>query len=111
MPALPQFDQPMVLEACKAVADGGGGHETVWHRVAVLWAELSPVAAREAVEGAALASSVTHRIRVRAVPRNSSLWPGPAHRLRLDDRVFDILGVAEEDDTLLRIWAREGGAS
>jgi head-tail adaptor len=108
-PALPRFDHPLVLEAPERAEDGGGGHSTIWRRVALHWAEIRPVTARETVEGAALASGVSHRIRVRAVPRNSFLWPGPAQRLRLDDRLFDILGVAEEGDAMLRIWAREGG--
>jgi head-tail adaptor len=99
----------MILEAPEQIEDGGGGHGTAWRRIAVLWAEIRPVAARELVEGAALTSGVTHRIRVRAVPRNSSLWPGTAQRLRLEDRIFDILGVAEDGDWTLRIWAREGG--
>lgn len=108
-PALPKFHRPLILEEPERIDDGGGGHSTIWRRIAVHWAEVRPVTAREAVEGAVIASAVTHCIRVRAVPRNSLLWPGPTRRLRLEDRVFEILGVAEEGDAMLRIWAREGG--
>jgi head-tail adaptor len=103
----PKLDLPLTLEAATIERDGGGGETAFWTPVCVLWGAIKPVSAREAVFGGALVGSVTHRVQTRRIPRDSVCWPGPSHRLRLRDRLFNIEGVTEASDILLTLWVCE----
>ena len=110
MTTRPRLATPLTLEAPDHRDDGAGGVAEGWIPVATLWGAVRAVAASEKSRGGSIVSSVTHRITLRAVPRESALWPSNAHRLRLGRRLFHIAGVTESGDLLLTIWAREDAA-
>lgn len=82
----------LALEAPVESADGAGGVVRNYATVATLWAELTPLSARERVAAAAAGADVTHRIRLRA---RADI--GLRHRLRRGDRIFRIVALRDED--------------
>ena len=81
----------LVLEAPVETPDGAGGVARSYVHAATLWAEVTPLSARERVLADASGTSVTHRIRIRTrgdVTRR--------HRLRLGVRIFRIATVRED---------------
>lgn len=109
--AQPRLDRPLVLERKVGQPDGGGGLTVTWSTVATLWCEVRPLSAREVLVGAAVASRVSHRLRVRLLAEDSPLRPRADDRLRLGGRAFHISGVAPEPDgAFLTVWAEEGPA-
>ncbi len=65
----------------------------VWTAVAVVWADVRPVAGAETVVADRLQSRVTHEVRLR---RRDGL--GPDLRFRSGARVFHIVSVVDEGE-------------
>ncbi|MEM9049138.1 MAG: head-tail adaptor protein [Pseudomonadota bacterium] len=109
--ARPALRRLMTLETPLTAEDGGGGHVVTWQALGALWAHVAAVTASEPLSGARERSRVTHRILVRGAPEGSPRRPAPHQRLREGNRVFGIVGVAEDDaeGRYLRCWAEEGG--
>jgi SPP1 family predicted phage head-tail adaptor len=84
------LNRRLTLEAPVESDDGSGGVNRTFATVATLWAEVTPVAAREAVEAGALGVTVTHRIGIRT---NADITL--RHRFRDGVRVFRIVAVRE----------------
>lgn len=107
----PNLSRLLTLEAPVRVADGGGGWGEGWTELGQLWAEVSPVSAREPAIGDRPTSQVTHRIVVRSAPVGSPRRPAANQRFRSGERTFAIRGVAELGgrDAYLLCWAVEGG--
>jgi SPP1 family predicted phage head-tail adaptor len=97
-----RLNRRLVLEAPVEAADGAGGVTRSHAAVAALWAQVTPVAARGAIEASALGATVTHRIRIR---RRSDLTL--RHRLRDGVRVFRIVAMHESAGRFLDIDAEE----
>ena len=110
--AAPVLDREMVLETRAMTPDGGGGLMEGWQALGTLWAAIERPAARLVREGALEVSTIRVRIILRAAPAGRSRRPVAGQRLRMGDRVFRIMGVAEYDSAAhyLQLWAEEGGA-
>lgn len=106
----PRLTRRMALEERQVAADGGGGETVAWAHLGTLWADLRPARGSESLIGGRSASRVTHRVVVRGAPEGSPRRPQATQRLRLGNRLFDILAVAEEDaaGAYLRLWVAEG---
>lgn len=94
----------LVLEAPVELADGAGGVIRNYETVTALWAELSPISARERVLADLAGVAVTHRIRLRARDDITT-----RHRLRKGARLFRIATIREDapGSRFLRIEAEE----
>lgn len=94
----------LVLEAPVESGDGAGGVTRSFADVATLWAEVTPLSAREAVTADRALARVTHRIRIRMRADVTT-----RHRLRLGARIFRVLALRESDATrrFLMIEAEE----
>lgn len=98
----------LVLESLVRTADGAGGFAEAWVPRGTLWARMRPGAGGEAVKGELVEGRVPWRIEVRAAPAGAAARPRPDERLRVGDRVFVILAVAEAPDgRRLTLFARE----
>lgn len=84
------LDRFVTLERAVTSSDGQGGRVTTWTTVAQFWAQLTPLAAREAVQGMAMRATLTHRVRCwfREDVRE-------ADRLTYDGRRFEVIGQRE----------------
>lgn len=99
----------LVLEKPTTTADGAGGGATSWTAAASLFADIVPLAAGEAVQGAGIVDRTTHRIVVR---HRGDVAAGD--RFRLGARIFAVRGVHdphEDGRWLVCLAAEEGGAS
>jgi SPP1 family predicted phage head-tail adaptor len=102
MTAPGQLNRRLTLEEPVETPDGAGGVTRGYATVATLWAQVTPVAARGAVEAAALGAAVTHRIAIRYSPDVSL-----RHRFRDGARVFRFVAMRERHRRFLDIDAEE----
>jgi SPP1 family predicted phage head-tail adaptor len=94
----------LTLEAPVETPDGAGGVTRSYAAVTTLWAAVTPLSARGAVEAAALAATVTHRIIIRGRTDVTA-----RHRLREGTRVFRIVALRDPDGSgrFIEIQAQE----
>ena len=98
-----RFNRRLALEAPVEISDGAGGFNRTYEQVALLWAEVTPSAARGDVDADRLGAAVTHRIVIRA-PRALST----RNRFADGARRYRIVAYRETDDRrLLEIQAEE----
>ena len=95
--AAPRLSRRLTLEGAIRVADGAGGYAIVWQALGQVWAEVTPVGARERAGESVTLSGVTYRIRVRSAPEGAPSRPRPDQRLREGVRIFRITAVSESD--------------
>lgn len=93
----PRLSRRLALEEMVRVADGAGGYTIVWQVLGQIWAEVTPVGARERAGESVTLSGVTYRIRVRSAPEGAPSRPRPDQRLREGGRIFRITAVSEAD--------------
>ena len=72
--------------------DDFGGFDQNWQTEAERWGELSPLSGREFWNAQQVQSNVTHRVRLRYFEGLST-----QHRLRIDDRDFEVSSVVNLD--------------
>lgn len=82
----------LVLEAPVETPDGAGGVARSFAATANLWAQVTPISARERVLADARGANVTHRIRIRVRTDLTT-----RHRFRRGARVWDVVAWREED--------------
>lgn len=95
--AVPDLTTRLGLETSERIADGLGGHATIWRHLGWLWARMDARSGREQGTGAGLISVVQWRITLRAAPVGDPRRPRPGQRFRLGPRLFLIEAVAEQD--------------
>ncbi len=83
----------VVLERAGKVADGGGGSLITWEMVTALWVAIRPLSGREKTGAGQFASSLSHEIILRYMPRLL-----PEMRFRKGERVFEIRAVMDVDE-------------
>ncbi len=93
----PRLNIPLVLESPERVGDSMGGHVVEWRVLGRLWAEMKSQSGAERAGEIGAASVVNWRITVRAAPAGDPRRPRPDQRLRMEQRVFRIQAVAEQD--------------
>ena len=89
-PTIGSLRHRLVLEEVTRTPDGAGGATETWGTVAELWADLHPLAGREAPHAEQLSGRLTHRVIVRY--RAGIV---PAMRFRLGQRLFHIEAVRD----------------
>jgi SPP1 family predicted phage head-tail adaptor len=87
-----RLSQRLMLEVATETPDGAGGVTRGYAAGVPIWAEVTPLNAREATLAAAAGVSVTHRIVVRG-----GVTITTRDRLRHVTRIFRILNVREQD--------------
>ncbi len=87
------------LERVDRTADGGGGAEESWIKLADIWAEIRPVGGSEIYDSDALVGRTSHEIIVRFRPDVS-----PTMRLSSETRRFEISAVIDIDER--RRWLK-----
>lgn len=87
-----RLKERLVLEAPVESTDGAGGVVRTFAALANLWAEVTPVSAREDVAADAAGVKVTHRIRIRMRGDVTT-----RHRLRRGARLWRIASLREAD--------------
>lgn len=93
MTAAGDLNRRLTLEAPLEVDDGAGGVTVSYQAVAILWAQLTPISARGAVDADRLAATVTHRIVMR---RRADVTA--RHRLRDGATIYRIVALRESAD-------------
>lgn len=91
----PRLDVALTLETPERVADGLGGFRLIWRMEGRLWAAMHAGAGRERLAEVGPKSTTAWRITLRAAPSGDPRRPRPDQRLRLGQRFFRILSVAE----------------
>ncbi|OZB20263.1 MAG: phage tail protein [Rhodobacterales bacterium 34-62-10] len=94
---LPHLRRRLLLQAPERLPDGAGGYAEIWQTIAELWAEVTPLHAREVAAGGTVLSQTGQRIVVRAAPEGATTRPRPDQRLIEGARIFTILAVTERD--------------
>lgn len=98
-----RLNQRLVLDMPLETPDGTGGVVRTYAGGPLLWASVTPLAARGSVVADSAGASVTHRIIVRSGPQVTT-----RHRLRKGVRIFRIASVREDENgRLLVIEAQE----
>ena len=93
----PCLNRALVLEERIETADGAGGLRQTWNALGTLWTEVRNSSGRE-VGGLGFArSTVSLKIRLRAMPHGSAMRPRPEQRFRDGNRIYRIKAVAEAD--------------
>lgn len=82
----------LVLEVPVETPDGAGGVTRGYATVGVVWAKLTPIAARDDLVAAGAGATVTHSMLVRARTDLTT-----RHRLRDGARVFRIVALRDAD--------------
>ncbi|MDT3687343.1 MAG: phage head closure protein [Pseudorhodoplanes sp.] len=101
------LNRRLALEAPVETPDGAGGVTRTYESVAILWAAVTPVSAREEIAAAQRGVAITHRITLRY-----SADITPRHRLRDGARLFRIVTLRDRNGRkrFLEIQAEERGA-
>lgn len=92
MSAIGALRHRLVIEQPMRVPDGGGGATITWTALATVWGAIEPLRGGESVEAEALASRVSHRIRIRHRAGLSSDM-----RFRDGGRIFSIRSLNDPD--------------
>lgn len=82
----------LTLEAPSETPDGAGGVVRGYVTAGSVWAAVTPVAARGAVDAGSAGATATHRIVVR-----HPCAADTRHRFRLGARVFRIVSIRDAD--------------
>jgi head-tail adaptor len=94
---LPHLRRRLTLQAPERLPDGAGGFAETWLTIGELWAEVTPLHAREVASGGTMLSQNGQRIVIRAAPEGSSMRPRPDQRFIEGARIFTILAVTDRD--------------
>lgn len=85
--------QRLGIERAARAADGGGGAEETWERIADVWGAVIPLAGGERVEADAVTGHVTHEIWLR---HRSDVRADM--RFSLGARLFDVRAVIDFEE-------------
>lgn len=102
MTAPGELSERLVIEEPVEAPDGAGGLTRSYAAAATVWASVSPVSARYALEAAAAGATITHRIVIRAGPAVTT-----RHRFRHSGRVYLVNAVRIRPGRFLEIDAEE----
>jgi SPP1 family predicted phage head-tail adaptor len=92
MMAAGALDRRITIEQLTETRDGAGGVVPTWDAVCVIWAQRTPVTAREKFAAQQLAADADTRYRI----RDPGFEVSPkTHRVKDGLRVYDIRGVLE----------------
>jgi len=89
-----RFRTELALEQATPTPDGAGGFTETWTEVALVFARIEPLAARDRFGAAQTLEDVTHRITIRQRPDVAS-----GKRLTRGERTFAILTAHDPDET------------
>ena len=92
MSAIGGMNHRLVLEEPVRIDDGAGGAAVSWAARATLWAAIEELTGVE--QRAAARMSAEKRLRITMRPIDGI---APAQRLKLDQRIFDIVSVASRE--------------
>ena len=87
------LNRRLSLEAPVDSDDGAGGVSVTYQAVTTLWAQVTPVSARGAVDADRLAATVTHRIAIRARDDVTT-----RHRFQAGGAIYRIVALRESAD-------------
>ncbi|MEO0618818.1 MAG: phage head closure protein [Pseudomonadota bacterium] len=93
MGALGELRHRLTLEMRNVESDDAGGEIVTWIGGATVWGEVTPLSGVEFLRQDRLASTLTHRVRLRYRDDVSA-----AVRLRLGGRIFEILSVRDVEE-------------
>lgn len=89
-----RFSSELVLEEEATASDGVGGHSQSWHEVAIVFAQVEPVATQNVFAAGQAHEYVTHRITMRYRDDVRS-----GMRLRKQQRAMVIVSIRDVDET------------
>ncbi len=84
--------QRIELQNCAETQNEHGGLVQTWATVENRWAEIKPLAAREAFTAAQVKSDATHRIRMRYYDGLTSHW-----RIKHGSKIYNLSSVLNPD--------------
>lgn len=90
--------QRLTIERMSRSPDGSGGAAASWTVVATVWGAIEALPGSEGFAADAVEGEARHRITIRY--REDI---GPADRFRFDERVFEIVSVADPDGRKRRL--------
>ena len=93
----------LIVQKQSSQQDALGEPLPVWENIAVLWAEITPLKAREIVAAGAVQHMVSHRVCIR--PRNDVV---AGIRLLSRHAVYQIEAVLNQDDTEFHLLCSTG---
>lgn len=82
----------LILQRRVSAPDNGGGISPGWADIAELWAEVTPVSGREAIQAMRLASLASYRVRLRFRADISA-----ADRLIFNQKILNIRSLTDAD--------------
>lgn len=107
----------ILIESHTEVADAVGGQTTVYSEQSTVWSVVSPLSDFQRNQSQQLQSMVTHKFIIRYQTALADVKTTAKHRITLDGRLYDIVGIKNVDDDLKRygktyqiIMANENGA-
>lgn len=93
----PQPTVPLLLEHAARVDDGMGGYRVEWRALGIVHGRMRAGSGSERAGEVGAQSVVAWRITLRAARDGDPRRPRPDQRLRMGNRVFRIMAVAEAD--------------
>jgi len=86
------------IQECTSTPDALGQLTISWGTTQSAWAQIMPLTARELYFTKTVRPETTHRITMRYFPDLTA-----AHRIKKGDRIFNILGLINENE-LKKTW-------
>jgi len=88
-----KMDRMITVLRAQISKDSFNADITTWLPSAEVWAEAEPVSDGEKFRAGESLSSKVYRFRIRHSPEVSGI--DPKHRIRFEDRIYDVNGVKE----------------
>jgi SPP1 family predicted phage head-tail adaptor len=98
------LNKQILIQYPTKVPDGQGGFITTWVNAATVYAQISPVTAREQVWGMQTVMTISHTITIRYRSVLKASW-----RIKFGDRFFNIVSIINVDEAndYLQIMCKE----
>jgi SPP1 family predicted phage head-tail adaptor len=87
------LNKRITIQAPTKVSDGMGNYTVTWSTIATVYAAVWPVSAKERIQGMAVTTTITHRIRIRFRRVFRTGW-----RILYGGRYFNVVSAIDPNE-------------
>lgn len=105
-----QLNRRLRIQSRSTLQDTFGAQQFAWTEIAVIWADIQPLAGRELENAQRIASEVSHQIVVRYQPIFADTRVVAGYRGLYNGRIFNIHAsmIEDERNAVVTLLASEG---
>ena len=90
----------ILIESFTSADDGNGGQTQSWVTQSTVWAVAKPLSDFQRNQSQQLQSMVSHKFTIQYQSALADVTTTVKHRVTLDGRLYDIIGIKNVDETL-----------